>query len=128
MLDINNLSKEQKDLMEVIQKMKESTDRTKPIESENFKVVVGGQYQELFSVYDKQNNKNALVINFWFNQIQSGRNADPKLVEAAEFVMKNNITIEKHNTLDSVLKEAKARKENRDTKTDHTNSKDKERE
>lgn len=129
MVDINNLSKEQKELMIDIQKMKDSTDRTKPIESENFRVTVSGQYQELFNIYDKQNEKNALMINFWFQSVNSNRTTDPKLVEAAEFAMNNKIALEKSsNTLDDKIKEAKAMKENRQAKAENAKNKDQERE
>lgn len=129
MVDINNLSKEQKELMIDIQKMKDSTDRTKPIESENFRVTVSGQYQELFNIYDKQNEKNALMINFWFQSVNSNRTTDPKLIEAAEFAMNNKIALEKSsNTLDDKIKEAKAMKENRQAKAENAKNKDQERE
>lgn len=128
MVDINNLSKEQKELMIDIQKMKDSTDRTKPIESENFRVTVSGQYQELFNIYDKQNEKNALMINFWFQSVNANRTTDPKLIEAAEFAMNNKVVLEKSsNTLDDKIKEAKAMKENRQAKAENAKNKETER-
>ena len=119
MIDIKNLNKEQKELMIDIQQMKDLKDRTVPIESENFKITVGGTYGELFHVYDKQNDQRAMLIDFCYDKVYATKTTDVKLIEAAEFVVNNNIKIEKtHSTLEDKINEAKAIKENRQHKID----------